>query len=166
MGDGYKVEIKRGEEVIKTAETTSINSSEVIKILDEYLAESVNTTETVPDDIKVAVSYRGKSTETPFAEAYAGFQLVSADATMLELRKQFSMLQAVSGLQAVEITALFRDEGVRGFTVIFADDFDAESASVLVNALEGHTKELDAAMQKQFDLVKQDDNLIIIPGRA
>ena len=167
MGEGYSITIKRGEEIIKpAAATNTINSTEVLDILDAYIKETGATVETVPEDVTVLVSYHGRDMEDAFSKVYAGFQPVPADAAMLELRKQLSMLQAVSKLQAVEITALFRDEGVRGFTVIFDSDFDAESASVLVNALEGHTKELDTAMHKQFDIVKQDDNLIILPGRA
>jgi len=165
MNKGYMIEIKRGDEILKTIETDGVQSTTVIELFDAFLADGGMTLETVPEDIVVKMTYGDNTVEEPFANIYAGFIPLTVDAVALSLRDQLAKYAAVSDLQAAEITLLSKKDGVKGFSVIFGEDFDSESAAIFANGALGHVEELGRTLAKQFGIQSQDDNLIILPGK-
>lgn len=163
---GYTIEIKRGDEVLKTATTDTANSTEVQKALDSYLEDEGLVLDNVPEDITVKASFGDNTLEESFGAVYEGFKPVPPDVAALEVRRNLARIAAVSDLQAAAVTLLSRSEGLKGFTVLFGDDFDDQAASVFANGARGHAEEMATNLSKQFKLEKQEDNLIVIPGRG
>jgi len=161
---GYKITIKKGDEILKESETETMHVRDVRKILDDY-AESVGKKpEELDKDIIVDVVADENTVSEQFGNVYKGFTEVNAEGVLAALRSHLGRLAIVSDLMGVSITMLSKSEGIKGTSIIFDETFDKEAASMLCNGLKGHSEELTAAMDKQFGIVEQDDSPIIIPG--